>query len=76
MADLRTQLPTGLANHYTLEHELGEGGMATVFLAQGIHHERKVAVNVLRPELADSLRDRLAREKQLPWRPRARWRAS
>ncbi|HWA56674.1 MAG TPA: protein kinase [Gemmatimonadales bacterium] len=100
-----------MADRYRLERELGQGGMATVYLAQDIKHDRKVAVKVLRPELAavigaerflseikttanlqhphilplfdsgaadsflfyvmpfiegESLRDRLAREKQLP----------
>ncbi|MDH5643043.1 MAG: protein kinase, partial [Gemmatimonadota bacterium] len=37
---------------YTIERELGAGGMATVYLAQDIKHDRKVAVKVLKPELA------------------------
>ncbi|MBI2402194.1 MAG: protein kinase [Gemmatimonadetes bacterium] len=41
-----------LADRYTLERELGQGGMATVYLAHDIRHDRKVAVKVLRPELA------------------------
>ena len=40
------------ADRYRLERELGEGGMATVYLAQDLKHDRKVAVKVLRPELA------------------------
>src|SRR6188472_2704845 len=104
-------LRAALAGRYDLVRELGAGGMATVYLAQDLRHDRKVAIKVLRPELAavigaerflreiktianlqhphilglidsgevhgtayyvmpfvegESLRDRLAREKQLP----------
>ncbi|MEO7477261.1 MAG: protein kinase, partial [Gemmatimonadales bacterium] len=104
-------LRDALVDRYRLERELGQGGMATVYLAQDLRHERNVAIKVLRPELAavigaerfvreirtlaalqhphilglidsgevrgtayyvmpfiegESLRDRLAREKQLP----------
>ena len=55
MADLSAQLQSGLAGHYTLERELGRGGMATVFLAQDLKHRRPVALKVLLPELAASL---------------------
>jgi Tol biopolymer transport system component/tRNA A-37 threonylcarbamoyl transferase component Bud32 len=105
------RLTTALADRYRLERELGQGGMATVYLAHDVRHDRRVALKVLRPELAavigaerflqeikttahlqhphilalfdsgqvdgtvfyvmpfvegESLRDRLAREKQLP----------
>jgi Tol biopolymer transport system component len=105
------RLRASLADRYRLERELGAGGMATVYLAHDLKHDRQVAVKVLRPELAavigaerflaeirttanlqhphilplfdsgaadgflfyvmpfiegESLRDRLAREKQLP----------
>src|SRR5215207_2611275 len=46
------QLRSALADRYRLEHELGQGGMATVYLAHDLRHERKVAIKVLRPELA------------------------
>jgi eukaryotic-like serine/threonine-protein kinase len=46
------RLAAALAAHYRLERELGAGGMATVYLAQDLKHDRKVAVKVLRPELA------------------------
>jgi serine/threonine-protein kinase len=104
-------LSTALADRYRIERELGQGGMATVYLAHDLRHDRKVALKVLRPELSavigaerflveikttanlqhphilalydsgqvdgtvfyvmpfvsgESLRDRLAREKQLP----------
>ena len=45
-------LAAALADRYQLERELGAGGMATVYLAQDLRHDRKVAVKVLRPELA------------------------
>ncbi len=111
MSDTLTRLTAALADRYTIERELGAGGMATVYLAHDIKHDRDVAIKVLRPELAavigadrflseikttanlqhphilslfdsgtvngtvfyvmpfiegESLRDRLAREKQLP----------
>ena len=46
------RLATALAARYRIERELGAGGMATVYLADDIKHARKVAVKVLRPELA------------------------
>ena len=45
-------LATALADRYRLERELGAGGMATVYLAEDIRHQRKVAVKVLHPELS------------------------
>jgi len=45
-------LKTALANRYTIERELGQGGMATVYLARDLKHERQVAIKILRPELA------------------------
>jgi len=52
VADLLTELQAALASHYTIERELGRGGMACVFLAQDVKHRRPVAVKVLRPEVA------------------------
>src|SRR6187399_611553 len=111
MTDPQVRLSASLAERYRIERELGQGGMATVYLAQDLRHDRKVAIKVLRPELSavigadrflreiktiaglqhphilglidsgeldgtafyvmpfvegESLRDRLAREKQLP----------
>ena len=105
------RLAIALADRYRIERELGAGGMATVYLAHDLKHDRDVAIKVLKPELAavvgadrflaeikttanlqhphilslfdsgtvdgtvfyvmpfvdgESLRDRLAREKQLP----------
>ena len=111
MASIPESLAAALADRYRIARELGAGGMATVYLAHDLKHERDVAIKVLRPELAavvgaerflaeikttanlqhphilslfdsgtvdgtvfyvmpfvegESLRDRLAREKQLP----------
>ena len=46
------RLNAALEGRYRIDRELGEGGMATVYLADDLRHERKVAVKVLRPELA------------------------
>jgi len=45
------QLNASLTGRYAIERELGQGGMATVYLAQDIKHKRKVALKVLKPEL-------------------------
>ncbi len=55
MPDLREQLQSGLADRYRLERELGRGGMATVFLAHDLRHDRPVAFKVLHPDLAATL---------------------
>ena len=107
----KERLAGALADRYRIERELGQGGMATVYLAHDVRHDRRVALKVLKPELAavigaerflaeikttanmqhphilalfdsgqvdgtvfyvmpfvdgESLRDRIAREKQLP----------
>ena len=46
------RLSAALADRYRIERKLGAGGMATVYLAQDLKHDRQVAVKVLRPELA------------------------
>src|SRR6266508_6548585 len=51
MPDPTARVSAALAERYQLEGELGQGGMATIYLAQDIRHHRKVAVKVLRPEL-------------------------
>ena len=111
MSTSESRLAEALAGHYVIEREVGAGGMATVYLARDVKHDRLVALKVLRPELSaalgserfpreikfvaqfnhphilslydsgeaqgflfyvmpyvegESLRDRLAREKQLP----------
>ena len=66
MADLREQLERGLADRYRIERELGRGGMATVYVAQDLKHDRPVALKVLLPELGASLGpDRFQREIRL-----------
>jgi TolB-like protein/tRNA A-37 threonylcarbamoyl transferase component Bud32/tetratricopeptide (TPR) repeat protein len=55
MSDTLARLRAALADRYRLERELGAGGMATVYLAEDLKHRRKVAVKVLRPELARAL---------------------
>ncbi|MEQ1693287.1 MAG: protein kinase, partial [Gemmatimonas sp.] len=52
MTDSLARLTAALANRYRLERELGAGGMATVYLAHDLKHDRQVALKVLRPELA------------------------
>jgi len=52
MTDPMDRLTTALAGRYAIERELGAGGMATVYLAEDVRHHRKVALKVLRPELA------------------------
>jgi tetratricopeptide (TPR) repeat protein len=51
----RERLEQGLANQYQLERELGQGGMATVYLARDLRHDRLIALKVLRPDLAATL---------------------
>ncbi|NNK64989.1 MAG: serine/threonine-protein kinase [Gemmatimonadetes bacterium] len=52
MADIIDRLRPALADRYQIERELGQGGMATVYLAGDLKHDRQVAIKVLRPELA------------------------
>ena len=52
MSDAVARLNDTLEGRYVIERELGEGGMATVYLADDVKHERKVALKVLKPELA------------------------
>jgi len=52
MADAFDRLAAALADRYRIDRELGQGGMATVYLADDLKHDRKVALKVLRPELA------------------------
>jgi serine/threonine-protein kinase len=52
MGETRSHLTTALADRYRLERELGAGGMANVYLAFDLRHDRKVAIKVVKPELA------------------------
>ncbi len=66
MPDIPSRLVEALADRYRLERELGQGGMATVYLAEDLKHHRKVALKVLRPELAATLGpERFLREIEL-----------
>ena len=49
------RLGAALGNRYRIERELGAGGMATVYLAHDVKHDRKVALKILRPDLAATL---------------------
>jgi serine/threonine-protein kinase len=55
MSEILERLRSELSDHYAVEREIGSGGMATVYLAEDLKHQRAVAVKVLRPELASSL---------------------
>ncbi len=52
MPELLDRLRSALADRYRIERELGQGGMATVYLAEDLKHHRQVAIKVLKPELA------------------------
>ncbi len=65
MRDPVLELNASLADRYIVEREIGQGGMATVYLARDVRHERKVAIKVLRPELAAVIgAERFVREIQ------------
>ena len=55
MANPLARLQAALADRYAIERELGRGGMATVYLAEDRKHHRRVAIKVLKPELAATL---------------------
>ena len=60
------QLRSALSDRYAIERELGRGGMATVYLARDLRHDRPVALKTLHPELALNLgSDRFLREIRL-----------
>jgi eukaryotic-like serine/threonine-protein kinase len=64
--DERDQLQAALGAHYAIERELGRGGMATVYLARDLRHERLVALKVLRADLGAALgAERFTREIKL-----------
>ncbi|HEX9692595.1 MAG TPA: protein kinase [Gemmatimonadales bacterium] len=63
MTAVTERLSSALADRYRIERRLGEGGMATVYLAEDLKHKRNVALKVLRPELAAVLgADRFVQE--------------
>ena len=65
-SELAARLKAALADRYALERELGRGGMATVYLAQDLKHDRPVALKVLHPEIAAGLgTERFLREIRL-----------
>ncbi len=55
MTDIMSRLTAALGDKYAFERELGAGGMATVYLARDLKHDREVAVKVLLPELSASI---------------------
>jgi eukaryotic-like serine/threonine-protein kinase len=70
MGELAEGLRDALAGRYAFERELGRGGMATVYFARDLRHDRPVALKVLHPELAASLGpERFQREIRLAARP-------
>jgi TolB-like protein len=66
VASILDRLKSNLSDRYTLERELGAGGMATVYLATDVRHDREVAIKVLHPELSASIgAERFEREIKL-----------
>ncbi len=66
MSNAVARLNASLEGRYAIDGELGEGGMATVYLAKDLKHDRQVAIKVLRPELAASIgSERFVREIRL-----------
>jgi Tol biopolymer transport system component len=64
--DLLARLAVALQDRYRIEHPLGGGGMAMVYLAEDLKHHRKVAIKVMRPEVAASLgAERFLREIEI-----------
>ncbi|MBX7118966.1 MAG: protein kinase, partial [Gemmatimonadaceae bacterium] len=65
-SEILVRLRTAIGDRYVIERELGRGGMATVFLARDVKHDRDVAIKVLHPELSASIgAERFEREIKL-----------
>ena len=63
LTDVLNRLKTALANRYAIDREVGRGGMATVYLARDLKHQRPVAIKVLDPDLTATIgADRFLRE--------------
>ena len=63
MATLHERVQSALGDRYRIERELGRGGMATVFLAEDLKHQRRVALKILHPDIATNIGpDRFRRE--------------
>jgi TolB-like protein/Flp pilus assembly protein TadD len=66
LPELQERLQAALANRYTIQREVGRGGMATVYLAQDLRHRRPVALKILHPHLAANVgADRFEREVEI-----------
>ncbi|MGB5674123.1 MAG: hypothetical protein WBO43_06205, partial [Gemmatimonadota bacterium] len=55
MDSVRASIGPALADRYSIEHELGSGAMALVFLAHDLKHDRWVAIKVLKPDVASAV---------------------
>ena len=64
-ADILSRLQASLEGRYRVDRELGRGGMATVYLAHDLRHDRPVALKVFHPELGPALGERFLREIQV-----------
>ena len=64
-ADIPSRLLASIGDRYRVERELGRGGMATVYLARDLRHDRPVALKVIHPELSAALGERFHREIRL-----------
>ncbi len=71
--DIFSRLQSSLGDRYRVERELGRGGMATVYLAHDLRHDRPVALKVFHPQLGTELGERFLREIRVgrPARPSA-----
>ena len=55
LPDSLSRLTSALADRYAVERQIGAGGMATVYLARDVRHDRKVALKVMKPEVAAAI---------------------